>query len=56
MMMMMMMQRSLYPVSINEMPAPEAVFAFIKISYKIFYNRFRVITQHTVRRYESFTA
>ena len=25
------------------MPAPDAVFAFIKISYKIFYNRFRVI-------------
>jgi len=29
--------------SINEMPAPDAVFVFIKISYKIFYNRFRVI-------------
>ena len=25
------------------MPAPDAVFVFIKISYKIFYNRFRVI-------------
>ena len=25
------------------MPAPDAVFAFIKISYKIFCNRFRVI-------------
>jgi len=39
----MMMKRSLYPTSINEMPAPDAVFVFIKISYKIFYNRFRVI-------------
>ena len=38
-----MMQRSLYPVSINEIPAPDAVFLFIKISYKLFYNRFRVI-------------
>ena len=26
------------------MPAPDAVFVFIKISYKIFYNRFRVIS------------
>ena len=25
------------------MPAPDAVFVFIKISYKIFYNRFRVM-------------
>ena len=33
----------LCPASINEMPAPDAVFVFIKISYKIFYNRFRVI-------------
>ena len=38
-----MMQRSLYPASINEIPAPDAVFVFIKISYKIFYNRFEVI-------------
>jgi len=30
-------------VSINEMPAPDAVFVFIKISYKIFYDRFWVI-------------
>lgn len=37
----MTMSRSLYPI--NEMPAPDAVFMFIKISYKIFYNRFRVI-------------
>ena len=35
------MSRSLYPI--NVMPAPDAVFVFIKISYKIFYNRFRVI-------------
>ena len=33
----------LCPASINEMPAPDAVFVFIKISYKIFYNRFKVI-------------
>ena len=34
----------LCPASINEMPAPDdAVFVFIKISYEIFYNRFRVI-------------
>ena len=31
-----------YWTSINEMPAPDAVFVF-KISYKIFYNNFRVI-------------
>ena len=37
----MTMSHSLYPI--NEMPAPDAVFVFIKISYKIFYNRFRVI-------------
>ena len=37
----MTMSRSLYPL--NEMPAPDAAFVFIKISYKIFYNRFRVI-------------
>ena len=29
--------------SLNNMPAPEPLFVFIKISYKIFYNRFRVI-------------
>ena len=36
----------LYPASINEMPAPKVVFVFInyKISYKIFYNCFRVIS------------
>ena len=33
----------LYTASINEMPAPEAVFVFFNISYKIFYNRFMVI-------------
>ena len=33
----------LCPASINEMPAPDAVFVFIKISYKISYTRFRVI-------------
>ena len=33
----------LYPASMNEMPAPDAVFVFIKISYKIFNSRFRVI-------------
>ena len=33
----------LHPASINEMPAPDVVFVFIKISCKIFYNRFRVI-------------
>ena len=33
----------LCPASINEMSAPDAVFVFIKISYKIFYTRFRVI-------------
>ena len=33
----------LYLASINEMPAPDAVFVFIKISHKMFYNRFRVI-------------
>ena len=37
----MTISRSLYPI--NVMPAPDAVFVFIKISYKIFYNRFRVI-------------
>ena len=31
------------PASINEMPAPDAVFVFIEISYKILYNRFWVI-------------
>jgi len=30
-------------VSINEIPAADAVFVFIKISYKILYNCFRVI-------------
>ena len=30
-------------VLINEMPAPDAVFVFIKISYKMFFHRFRVI-------------
>ena len=38
-----MVMMSTLAVSINEMPAPDAVFVFIKISYKIFYNRFRVI-------------
>ena len=35
----------LYPARINEMPVPIAVFVFInyKISYKIFYNCFRVM-------------
>ena len=32
---------SLYPSSINEMPAPDAVFVFIKIGYQIFYDGFR---------------
>ena len=34
--------RSLYTVSINEIPAPDAVF--IEISYKIFHNRLVVIS------------
>ena len=38
----------LYPASLNEMPAPDAVSVFIKISYKIFYNRFRVIGVNTI--------
>ena len=33
----------MYPSSINEMPAPDAVFVSIKIGYQIFYDRFRVI-------------
>ena len=35
------------------MPAPGAVFVFIKISYKIFHNHFRVIKS---RKYGCFTA
>ena len=33
------------------MPAPDAVFVFIKISYKIFYNRFRVIRVEVIFSY-----
>lgn len=32
----------LYPASISEIPAPDAVFVSIKISYKMFYPRFSV--------------
>ena len=32
----------LYPASISEIPAPDAVFVSIKISHKMFYTRFSV--------------
>ena len=38
----------LYPASVSEKPTPDFVFAFIRTSYKIFYNRFRVIRGQSV--------
>ena len=45
----------LYPASINEMPTPASVFVFIRTSYKIFYNPFRMIkVKLTYSRYSLF--
>ena len=45
----------LCPASINEMPTPASVFVFIRTSYKIFYNPFRVIkVKLTYSRYSLF--
>ena len=38
----------LYPASVSEKPTPDSVFVFIRTSYKIFYNRFRVIREQSV--------
>ena len=38
----------LYPASVSEKPTPDSVLVFIKTSYKIFYNRFRVIREQSV--------
>ena len=39
----MMMERSLYPASINEIPSPDVMFVFINDKLQIFYNHFMLI-------------